>query len=419
MGFFEKLEQRSYIKPSELNNYTWTSISGGSNYTSEEGLRCSTYLSCLRILSESIAKCDLEVEQETNKGIVIAKNHYLYELLKLRPNDYMSAMDLIKTFVILYKHNGVAGIYIDRDKRGKIKALYPASINNITVDDLGLINSTKENKLLVDFAVGGISGSCLEKDMILLRDNSLDGINSRATRELLRNTLDTNIKAENYLGSLFDNGLTNKLAVSMASDIQDEKELEKLQAKFNRIYSSNGRVFTIPAGFRVEPINVSLADAQFEQIKKMSVREIANALGVPMSKLGDLSDTNNNSLEQSNISFLVDTLQAIFRAIEQEMDYKLLTKAERANGYKIRFNTNVMLRCSLKEQSDIICKYMDKGVYTINNARRLLGYTDIDIPEANEPLITAGYMSLSTLKKYYSKNDKEDNHKNEKGGEEE
>lgn len=409
MGFFDRLEQRSSIKPSELNNYTWTSISGSNSYTSEEGLRCSTYLSCLRILSESIAKCHLEIKQDTDKGEIVAKKHPLYELLRLRPNDYMSSVDMIKTFVTLYKHNGVAGIFIDRDKRGKIKALYPASINNITVDDLGLINSSKENKVLVDFSVCGVSGSCLYKDIIIIKDNSIDGINTRATRELLRNTLNTNIKAENYLGSLFDNGLTNKLAVNMVSDIQDEKELEKLQAKFNRIYSSNGRIFTIPAGFRVEPINLSLADAQFEQIKKMSVREIANALGVPMSKLGDLSDTNNNSLEESNISFFRDTLHIIFAAIEQEMDFKLLTETERAKGYKIRFNTNVMLRCTPQEQADMICKYMDKGVYTINDARELLGLTKIDNPNADEPMITSGYMSLSLLDKHYG---------NGKGGEE-
>ncbi|MDU1822396.1 phage portal protein [Clostridium sp.] len=403
MGFFDKLEQRSSIKPSELNNYTWTSISGSNSYTSEEGLRCSTYLSCLRILSESIAKCHLEIKQDTDKGEIVAKKHPLYELLRLRPNDYMSSIDMLKAFVTLYKHHGVAGIFIDRDKKGKIKALYPASIEEITIDDIGLIDSSKDNKVWVDFNVCGISGGCLYKDIIILKDNTLDGMNTRATRELLRNTLDTNIKAENYLGSLFDNGLTNKLAISMASDIQDEKELEKLQAKFNRIYSSNGRIFTIPAGFRVEPINLSLADAQFEQIKKMSVREIANALGVPMSKLGDLSDTNNNSLEESNISFFRDTLHIIFAAIEQEMDFKLLTETERAKGYKIRFNTNVMLRCTPQEQADMICKYMDKGVYTINDARELLGLTKIDNPNADEPMITSGYMSLSLLDKHYGK----------------
>lgn len=402
MGFFDKLEQRS-IKPSELNNYTWTSISGGSNYTSEEGLRCSTYLSCLRILSESIAKCHLEIKQDTDKGEIVAKKHPLYELLRLRPNDYMSSIDMLKAFVTLYKHHGVAGIFIDRDNRGKIKALYPASIEEITIDDIGLIDSSMDNKVWVDFNVCGISSGCLYKDIIILKDNTLDGMNTRATRELLRNTLDTNIKAENYLGSLFDNGLTNKLAINMVSDIQDEKELEKLHAKFKRIFSNNGRIFTIPAGFKVEPINLSLADAQFEQIKKMSVREIANALGVPMSKLGDLSDTNNNSLEESNISFFRDTLHIIFAAIEQEMDFKLLTETERAKGYKIRFNTNVMLRCTPQEQADMICKYMDKGVYTINDARELLGLTKIDNPNADEPMITSGYMSLSLLDKHYGK----------------
>ena len=120
-----------------------------------------------------------------------------------------------------------------------------------------------------------------------------------------------------------------------------------------------------------------------------------------MSKLGDLSDTNNNSLEQSNISFLVDTLQIIFESIEQESDYKILNKTLREEGYKIRFNVGVMLKCSPKEQSEIVSRYMDKGIYTINDSRRLLGYTDIE--GGDIPMVTSGYMPLDITREYYSK----------------
>lgn len=55
------------------------------------------------------------------------------------------------------------------------------------------------------------------------------------------------------------------------------------------------------------------------------------------------------------------------------MDWKLLTKADREKGYKIRFNVNAMLRTSPLIQSQIIDTYLKDGAYTVNDAKRILG----------------------------------------------
>lgn len=390
------LEKR--IALNDLDKYTWTDVSqlGESGSLNDIELKESTYFTCLKILSESIAKCPLVLKQETEKGEIVAKKHYLYEKLRLRPNPYMSSIDFLKAVVGTYKHEGVAGIFIDRDKKtGMINELYPATIEKMTIDDVGLIESSKENKILVEFNVCGEKRECLYKNIIILKDFTLDGINTKPTRELLKQNINTNVKSGNYLNQLFDNGLTNKLVVQMVSDIKEEKEVKKIQDKFNRLYSTNGRVFTVPAGFNLQPLNLSLADAQFEQIKRMSIQQIASSFGIKMSQLGDLKDTNNNSLEQQNISFLVDTLLVIFQAIEQEMDYKLLTDKDRKKGYKIRFNTNVMLRTDAKTQAEILTTYLRHGTYTINDTREILGKENIE--GADDILVASGTYKLADL----------------------
>lgn len=50
-----------------------------------------TYFTCLKLLSESLAKLPLKLYREDNKGNEKATNHYLYSLLKTRPNQYQSA----------------------------------------------------------------------------------------------------------------------------------------------------------------------------------------------------------------------------------------------------------------------------------------------------------------------------------------
>ncbi|MGO5075195.1 phage portal protein [Clostridium sporogenes] len=339
-------------------------------------MRESTYFSCINNISQDIAKCTLQIKKETEKGEVLAKEHYLYDLLRLRPNPYMSAIDCYKAFIALAKHWGYAGLFIDR-QRGKVKGLYPVKITNCTIDNTGLINSTKNNKVLWDFeGVDGETGCCFDKDIIILRDFTLDGIKGKANRSILSESLDSSLKSQNYLNKLFTNGLTNKIVVQMTSDIKEEKELKKVQAKFDRVYSNNGKIFTIPAGYNIQPLNLSLSDAQYTELRKLSKEEIAMSFRVPLTKLGFVKE-NARSEEQDNIKYLGECLLVIFEQIEQEMDWKLLTDTERKLGYKIRFNINVLLRTDSKTQAEVISTYVKNGIYDLDKARDVLGVEKI------------------------------------------
>ncbi|WP_097025415.1 phage portal protein [Clostridium peptidivorans] len=391
---FDKLIERR----EEINANDWKSV-----YSFENGyditpfeleMRESTYFSCIKFISESIAKCTLQVKKETEKGEILAKDHYLYDKLRLRPNEYMSAIDCYKPFVALAKHWGYSGLFIDR-QGSKIKGLYPVKITNVTIDNAGLIKSTMNNKILWDFeSVEGETGSCFDKEIIILRDFTMDGIKGKANRSILRESLDSSLKSQNYLNKLFTNGLTNKIVVQMTSDIKEEKELKKVQSKFDRIYSNNGRIFTVPAGYNIQPLNLSLSDAQYTELRKLSKEEIATSFNVPLSKLGIMRDTAVSE-EQDNIKFLTDCLLIIFEQIEQEMDWKLLTPTEREMGYKIRFNINVLLRTDSKTQAEVISSYVRNGVYDLDHARDILGVEKI----GGELIITlpSGQVLLSDL----------------------
>lgn len=410
---FDKLEKRN---DKNKETYTFEDLFKRGLENEDDTLKCNTYFSCLKVISESVAKCPINIKQETAKGEKTAKEHYLYETLRLIPNPYMNMIDVIKVTVLLMKHFGVGGIYIDRDASGRVKNLYPCRVSQILIDNVGLLKTSKDNAVLVDFDICGTQGTCFYKDIIVLKDFTLNGINTKATRNILKDTMSTNIKSQNYLNTLFDNGLTNKICVQLTNDIKDTKELNKIQQKFNRIYSSNGRTFVVPAGFNVSSLNLSLADAQFAEIRKMSTKEIAASMGVPLSKLGDLSESNNNSLEQTNIAFLSDTLQIIIEQLESEFDTKLLTLSDRKQGYKCRFNINVLLRTSADIQSQVLSRYVDKGIYTINDARRILGFEDVEAGDS--PLVASGYYLLKDLEMITKGKIIKDLDKNLKGGEE-
>lgn len=365
----------------------WTSfISERSGITTDEA-----YSQCLKLLGDTIGKIKVEISKRTDKGNEKMKDHYLYELLRLRPNSSMSSFDTFSTFMRILKHYGQAGLYIQREiYSGKVKALYPVKINGYTIDNAGLIKSDKDNKIVVDFSIMNEIGSCFEKDIIILRDNTLNGINGKSVKRSLKNTIKSNIKAQEYQKDLFSNGLTNKAVVQLTSDVKEEKDLGKIQAKFNRIYSNNGRIFTVPAGYNITPLNLNLADSQFAELKVLGKKSVSGAMGVPFSFIDDLKSISDEDIA----SFISLAIYPVIEALEQEMDWKLLSKEDRANELKIRFNINGLLRTTPETQQKIICEYVKQGVYSLNYAKEIL---DVPLLKEDVTVFPSGQVTLEQL----------------------
>ncbi|WP_096635858.1 phage portal protein [Clostridium cochlearium] len=378
--FFNRKEERAIETGADrIRNLL---VNDTEDYTDTE----STYYSCIKIISESIAKTSIKIKKN-NEDI----QHKWSDCLTLRANPNMSITDCMQTLVRYTKHYGIGALYVDYAN----KHLYPVRVNSIVIDNIGLIKSTKINKVM--YVVEDSANTLYdvtEDNLIILKDNPINGIECKSTRDICSTSLKSAISANRYLKDLFANGLTNKLIVQLASDIQDEGKLAEIQARFNRMFSAQGRILTVPAMYRVEPLNLSLADSQFVDLKKLSKQEIAVAMGVPLSKLGIKQETAKSN-EQDNLNFLTDTLQIIFTKLEKEMNYKLLTKAERQNGIRIEFNVGSLLRLDAKTQADVINSYVKQGIYSIQYARKLLGvYSDFENEIVTLP---AGQVLLTDL----------------------
>ena len=102
----------------------------------------------MQIRCSSIAKLPLKIYKDTpEKGKEKALDHSLYEILKLRPNPYMSTYDFMFAMEYNVLEHGNAYIYQDVSRKGNIKALYLLDPQNVTiyVDKAGIIS--KDNAL--------------------------------------------------------------------------------------------------------------------------------------------------------------------------------------------------------------------------------------------------------------------------------
>ena len=87
--FLDKIEKRSTVS-GETNWTSW--VKGEDDYIEAD----STYYKCINLFAENVAKLPIITKISTDMGDVDADKFYLYEKLRLRPNDSMSAFETIK-----------------------------------------------------------------------------------------------------------------------------------------------------------------------------------------------------------------------------------------------------------------------------------------------------------------------------------
>lgn len=365
----------------------------GIHNTSERDLSEATYFACLKVLSESIGKLPLKVQQaSTNSGVRVAREHRFYRMLNERPNRYMTATTFWGTMEICRNHYGNAYAWIDTRNPlkpqlwilppEKIQVYYDDALKLSDVPDVYYKYTTSKGIIVL--------GS--EDVLHFKAHHTIDGLVGIPVREQLASTIKGNQKAQEMLGKLYDSGMTAKAVLQYTGGLNDEnvKTLTKgIEAYAKGEMKSSGieNIIPIPIGFSLTPINLKLADSQFLELRQYSALQIASAFGVKPYQVGDYTKSSYSSAEAQQLSFLVDTLLYIVKGYEEEIGYKLLSDSEETAGYHVKFNTAVILRADQQTQISTLSAAVANFLMTPNEARDRL---DLPWKEGGDQLLGNG-----------------------------
>lgn len=377
MGIIRKFWNK-VTKKSETTSIT------GMNFGEFFGLKTGadmsevTYFTCLKVLSESIGKLSLHLKDNDNNRIT---DHDA--LLRLRGviNPFMTS-STFKTLLEYWRnHYGNAYAYLSYDLRGKLVGIYPLDPRNIKIwiDNVGFFNG--KEALWYEFNKDGKSYFFNKDEILHLKGGlSKDGIVGMSVRETLATTLQGVKASQQYLNSLYDRGLTAKAILRYTGDLNKElqkKLLEKIEEFINSKTNPTG-VMPLPPGMDIIPLDLKLTDSQFFELKKFTALQVAAAYGVKPNHLNNYDKSSYANSEMQNLTFYIDTLLYILTLYEEEFDLKLLTEKERMQGLHFEFNVASILRGDLKTQAECLSKYVTSGIYTINEARKRAGMTEIE-----------------------------------------
>lgn len=332
-----------------------------------------TYFTCLKTISEAVAKLPLKLYRETEQGIIKAKDKPLYNKLKIRPNPNMSATTFWAAVVNIIYHYGNCYVYINDSKHGTAPELIILDNSYMTVyyDDARIISNTGGLWYVYSEPTTGRIFK-FHKDEILHFKTymSFDGLCGLSVRDILRVTIDGALDAQNFISGLYKSGLTGKATVEYTADLSEplrKQAIKTVEAAVDANRSIN--FIPVPYGMRINPLNIKLTDAQFLELKKYTSLQIAAAFGIKPNQLNDYEKSSYANSEQQQQAFLTDTLLVLLKGIEEELTEKLLFDSEIADGYFFRFNVDVILRADFATRMEGYAKARQNGWLNANEIR--------------------------------------------------
>lgn len=348
------------------------------NVRGSRALREATVYACIKILAEAVAKLPLKVYRESDKGIEKATSHPLYPLLKSRPNPYMTASDLFRAVETQRNLYGNAYIvpefHASGPQRGQIKWLWPVDYHSaeIWIDNRGLFEPRYKVWYIV--RIQGQEYRLAPDEIVHLKSAiTLDGVVGVSPLDYLRWLVEAGAAGTRHIRDFFKQGLQVRGLIHYTGDLNEDAE-RKFRERFERMAAglkNAHRVALLPIGYTFQPLEISMTDAQFMETSQLTIRQIANAFGIKMHQLNDLSRATHTNIEQQQKQFYADTLQSILTQYEQELTYKLFTPTELQRGYYLKFNVDSILRSDLLTRFNAYRVGIQGGVLKPNEARAL------------------------------------------------
>lgn len=372
-----------------------------------------TYFTCLKMMSETVAKLPWKFYQKTPSGIEEAELSDVAKLLKVRPNPFMTPTAFWNAVEMNRNHFGNAYVYVrskfTRKKYGgeyKVMDMWimPSNCVQIMVDDKGYFGGQGKIWYVYSDRYSGQQYVFNTDEVLHFKtSHSLDGITGLPVQQILKQTVEGAAASQDFLNNLYQNGLTAKATLEYTGDLNEDAKEKLIQAfeTYGAGTKNTGRILPIPQGMKLTPLDIKLSDSQFIELKKYSALQIAAAFGIKPNQINDYEKSSYSNSEMQQLSFYVDTMLFVLKQYEEEVNWKLLTDYERdEEGKYFKMNEKVLLRTDSKTQMEIMASAVNNGIEMPNECRRKL---DLKDAEGGDQLIVNGnYIPLHMVGQQYT-----------------
>lgn len=371
MGLFSRRKKSRKIRDETAMTVEQLNTLFDSSAIGANSLNSATYFACMQIRCNALAKIPFKVYKRNGDGTELQQDHNLRELIKFRPNPFMTAHSFLWMTEYQRLEYGNA-FWVYTFSGGHITALYPLISSNvqIIIDDQSLFG--KRNAVYYLYTDPQKGELFYPSDQILhFKSFPTNGIVGKPMKYYLHDVVMQEKYSQNVVKKRYENGLQDPIVVTYVGDLGDEKK-SKIQKKFESMggVQNAGKVIPIPSDFGIKTLETNLVSNQFFELNGLTTRHIANAFGVKSFQLNDMEKSTYSNISEQNKAFYSDTMQNVFCEYEQEMTYKLITSEERSQGLFIEANADVMLRTDFSTRMAGYVDGVSHGIMSIAEVRQ-------------------------------------------------
>lgn len=348
-------------------------------------LTIPAYKRAMDLKSSTMATFPREVHKG---GVKLEVPHPLDGLLQRRPNGYQTGTKFWTTLFFHHAHYNNGYARIERDPRTS----KPIALHNLlpeTVEPVRL-DMCDGNGLQQFYAIfSGKSVYLPGDDVIHISGMSYDGMVGMTSVVLMGTTLQRAAMLDRFQTRYLQHGTIIRGALQFTKTLPKEK-IDQLENMLIEKYSSEfgtakSDVMILTDGGTLNNTTISPQDGQLVQQQALSTKQIGQMTNVPPQFLYENTEAKYvNSVEQVGRDVISYTFLPIIDQVDDELTQKLLTPADQVAGYTIELDPSSLQNGDAKAQADKVNALAAAGIITANEARKMIGLTHSDDPEADK-----------------------------------
>ena len=340
------------------------------------------------MISNSVALLPMKVVT-TEGGRTKEIEHPLKRVLNLKPNSKYNHFNFMKMLIesVILKGNGYA--YIERDENLNVVALHYIDSDWVTP----IIQADGS----VKYIVHGMSQAIDSINMIHLFQHIDETFRGISTIKYADMTLQGVHAAESHSSNFFKSGAGLMGVLKSSAPMTNEQKRQAAESwRLSITNSQGGGVAILPQGLDYQPISISPEDAQLLETRKYSLSEVARFFNISPTKLFDYSNVSYSTLEQTSLSYLMDTVLPYTQMLEDEFALKLFKPSE-VGKIMVDFDYSVLIQTDKTTEAEYYSKLLTNGILTVNDIRSKMGLEPSMEQGADNHWIQISYATLENV----------------------
>ncbi|SCW34030.1 phage portal protein, HK97 family [Ancylobacter rudongensis] len=353
-GWFR--ERKSMAAPDSELQAMFGALPSGLSVGAAQALTVPAVQSAIRLISEAAACLDLKVMRRVGDAEVEAPDHPVARLLADRPNDWTSAFDIVRDMIGAALVSDKGSLALANKVDGRVIELVRYEPAHFTVDYSG------DGRLEPSFRINNVPVSA--DDVVHLRSPF-----ARCPLSLAADAIGVAKVMEQHAGRLFKDGARPSGVISFKGKLTPEGA-RRAKDGWNAAHGpgKSGGTAVLDDDAKYTQLTLASTDAQFLELRKFQIIEVARAFRVPPSMLYELDRATWSNSEQMGKEFLTYSLEPWLRALEGALRRALFTPEER-HEYRMAFDRDDLTRASLTERATAISSLISARVLNSNEGR--------------------------------------------------